>query len=238
LFHEAIDSGAAAAARAEFERIFEARAGGLVDLMWTEPSNAIRGCLENHGPDEHFAVLRAQTSRLESCLSCIPPRVTPSLPVRARALRAGAAERRVSAFEACSCRAIRVLQSALGEVERGRRWRSPITARLGLRRCSTNLTSAVAEGPPPRSSPASNSDWLARADGRDLAELGDPVGRPPRNWSLLFLCVGTWGLSPYQTEEPSSSPPGLRAAAGARNCAASSSREPLGLPAVTEECPV
>ena len=46
LVHEAIDSGDPGAARAEFERIFEARAG-LVDLMVDWTSTAIRWVLES-----------------------------------------------------------------------------------------------------------------------------------------------------------------------------------------------
>jgi hypothetical protein len=51
LVHEAIDSGDPAVARAEWDRIVEARTG-LVDLMIDWGATAIRWVLENHGPEE------------------------------------------------------------------------------------------------------------------------------------------------------------------------------------------
>jgi len=231
LVHEAIDSGDAAAARAEFERIFETRAG-LVDLMVDWTSTAIRWVLENHGPEE--------------MAKCFEPDLWLEIGLRAgvedaeqaraaRELFAGgseAAERFGTFLDAGDAAGAKrffaeVDVACLALHDYRIDWLSAVLNQIYRRHCAEGLAAAQLA--------CANAEWWHGRMVGDLAELADPVGRA-RNWSF-FLGVGNWGtVSLTETEEAFVLHHQVCGSCGRqelRGCF----DEPLAFPRVTEEVP-
>jgi hypothetical protein len=196
LVHEAIDGGDAAAARAEFEWIFEARAG-LVDLMVDWTSTAIRWVLESHGPEE--------------MAKCFEPDLWLEIGLRAGVDDAeqARAARRLFAGEAEAAERFEGLLRDGDAAGAKRFWAETDAAALALHDYRIDWLTAVlnqiyrrhgTEGLAAAQLECARSDWWHGRMVGDLAELGDPVGRA-RNWSF-FLGVGNWGtVSLTETEE-------------------------------------
>jgi hypothetical protein len=196
LVHEAIDSGDPGAARAEFERIFEARAG-LVDLMVDWTSTAIRWVLDTHGPEE--------------MAKCFEPDLWLEIGLRAGVDSAEKAALARAVFAGGSEAAERfgALLDA-GDAAGAKRFYAEVDAAcLALHDYRIDWLSAVlnqiyrrhgAEGLAAAQLACANEEWWHGRMVGDLAMLGEPVERA-RNWSF-FLGVGNWGtVSLTETEE-------------------------------------
>jgi hypothetical protein len=231
LVHEAIDSGDPGAARAEFERIFEARAG-LVDLMVDWASTAIRWVLENQGAEE--------------MARCFEPDLWLEIGLRAGLDDADVAGAARDLFAGGSAAAER-FEALLREGDPGaakRFWAEIDAAALALHDYRIDWLSAVlnqiyrrhgAEGLAAAMLDCARADWWHDRMVGDLAMQGDPVGRA-RNWSF-FLGVGNWGtVSLTETDEAFVLHHQVCGSCGRqdlRGCF----EPPLAFPRVTEEIP-
>lgn len=231
LVHEAIDSGDTGAARAEFERIFEARAG-LVDLMVDWTSTATRWVLENHGPDE--------------MAKCFEPDLWLEIGLRAGVDSAEKAALARAVFAGGSEAAERfgaLLEE--GDVPGAKRFFAEVDAAcLALHDYRIDWLSAVlnqiyrrhgAEGLAAAQLACAHEDWWHDRMVGDLAMLGEPVERA-RNWSF-FLGVGNWGtVSLTETEEAFVLHHQVCGSCGRQDLRGCFD-EPLAFPRVTEEVP-
>jgi hypothetical protein len=231
LVHEAIDSGDPGAARGEFERIFEARAG-LVDLMVDWTSTAIRWVLDAHGPDE--------------MARCFEPDLWLEIGLRAGVDSAekAALARAVFAGEDEAAERFGALLDA-GDIAGAKGFFAEVDAAcLALHDYRIDWLSAVlngiyrrhgAEGLAAAQLACANEDWWHDRMVGDLAMLGEPVERA-RNWSF-FLGVGNWGtVSLTETEEAFVLHHQVCGSCGRQDLRGCFD-EPLAFPRVTEEVP-
>lgn len=231
LIHEAIDSGDAAAARAEFERIFEARAG-LVDLMVDWAATSTRWVLEEHGP--------------EAMAKCFEPDLWLEIGLRAGVDDAEKATLAKEIFAGGGESAGR-FEALLRDGDRAgakRFWAEVDAAALALHDYRIDWLTAIlnqiyrrhgADGLAGAMLECARADWWHGRMEADLAELGDPVARV-RNWTF-FLGVGNWGtVSVAETDEAFVIHHQVCGSCGRqelRGCL----EEPLCFPRVTEEIP-
>jgi hypothetical protein len=231
LVHEAIDSGDSAVARAEFDRIVEARTG-LVDLMIDWGATTIRWVLENHGPEE--------------MAKCFEPDLWLEIGLRAGI---GDAETAAAARDlfAGGTEAADLFEALMREGDTAgakRLWEETDAAALALHDYRIDWATATinnvyrrfgADGLFAAQLECAKADWWHGRMEADLAELADPVARV-RNWSF-FLGVGNWGtVSVHETEEAFVIHHQVCGSCGRqelRGCL----EEPLSFPRVTEEVP-
>jgi hypothetical protein len=186
LIHEAIDSGAPAAAAAEFTRVVDVRKG-LVDLMIDWSSTTLDHVRETYGP--------------EAMSATFDPDLWLELGLRT-GLDLDATVRGRETF-ADSAPGAAQLAALVEAGERGaakRLWGEIDDATLKVHDYRIDWLTAVlshvyrehgAEALSGTLLKSANSDWWHRRMEADLADLADPVSRI-RNWSF-FLGVGNWG---------------------------------------------